>query len=184
MGAPLSRAHKLVTYTPLKFEHTDLEEAGEALRDLHEQSQKGWACLIEDWIECLKDRQDYDNHLLDLIRLVWQSLCTTVLARRVRIEEDLDDGTFTTVHRGQLEGEFKRLGMVDLETQEDSCRRMCEILKSRIRDLKRIFAFYAASGDGGYPVLSRQCVLYDLSGAILQSQVPRRTWTMLSSGGL
>lgn len=64
------------------------------------------------------------------------------------MEEDIDDGTFTTVYVVQLQGEFKRLGMEDLESMQGECDAIKAYLKTRIRDLKRIFTYYAASGIG------------------------------------
>jgi len=83
------------------------------------------------------------------MRNCWQALCTTVLSHRVREEEDLDDGTFTKVERVQLASELRRVGYTTDEEQDLELKEVSDELRLRIRDLKRIFAFYAAAGDGG-----------------------------------
>ena len=79
----------------------------------------------------------------------WQGNCTSILARKVRTEEDIDDGTYTTVRREQVDNEFRRLGITDEDERDEECAKMKAILKNRIRDIRRIFQFYAAVSDSG-----------------------------------
>ena len=113
------------------------------------QFEKTDTFLITQWVKCLDDRLRYRAHLPELIRLVWQSVCTTVLSRKVRTEEDLDDGTFTKVDKLQIMSEFKRNGIISDVVIEEEMAEITKVLKNRIRDLKRIFQFYAAAGDNG-----------------------------------
>ena len=92
--------------------------------------------LLEPWRECTADRAAYERFVLVLVRLCWQSLCTTILAQRVRVEEDIDDGTFTRVERVQLDSEFKRLEVPEGDAREAECALLGAVLKKRIRDLK------------------------------------------------
>ena len=79
----------------------------------------------------------------------WQSLCTTVLARKVREEADIDDGTFTKICPIRVAQEFKRLGILSDIAVKEEIDESKTVLKTRIRDLKRIFQFYAAAEQGG-----------------------------------
>jgi len=105
--------------------------------------------IVANYLECLEDRQRFRLHLGNLMGHTWQGMCTTVLSRRLRVEEDVDDGTYTTVEKIQFANEFKRLGILSEEVRDEQCAEMKKVLKMRIRDLKRIFQFYAAAGDGG-----------------------------------
>ena len=139
---------KLAKKGPVSFSKKELQEKAEEMRVMHHLGVTGCKSLHEEWIACLRDREEYVAFLENLMRTTWQSLCTTVLARKVRVEEDIDDGTFTTVHQIQVANEFKRIGIEDDIIQKAQCEKMSKFLKTRIRDMKRIFSFYAASGDG------------------------------------
>ena len=67
----------------------------------------------------------------------------------MRVEEDIDDGTYTTIRKDQVENEFRKLGIVSEIEKEETCAELKRILKTRIRDVRRIFQFYAASADTG-----------------------------------
>ena len=95
------------------------------------------------------DRREYRTMSNSLINNCWQGLCTSILARKVRTEEDIDDGTFTTVRKNQVDNEFRKLGIVSDEEKEETCAQLKAILKGRIRDIRRIFQFYAAVSDSG-----------------------------------
>jgi len=99
--------------------------------------------------ECLDDRCGYREFCPNVIRLVWQSLCTTLLSRRVKEEVDIDDGTYTKVDKVRMASEFKRLGVFSPVVIDEDVENMRTFLKSWIRDLKRIFQFYAAAEMGG-----------------------------------
>jgi hypothetical protein len=73
--------------------------------------------IIADYTECLEDRQRFRTHIGNLAGHTWQGMCTTVLSRRLRVEEDIDDGTYTTVHKVQFANEFKRLGILSEEVR-------------------------------------------------------------------
>ena len=137
---------------------------------------------------------------------------TSVLSRRFRVEEDLDDGTYTRVSKLQIESVWKRLNIIDEDEKTAECERIHEVwsrmvlspvrnpspaapaqnvcgvwvcacatplfcahlhdsihqtqvLKGRIRDLKRIFQFYCASNETGSSTSMdhAECVLLALS---------------------
>ena len=97
----------------------------------------------------LPDREKWAQFRDRLTYLLWQSVCTTVLSRKVKIEEDVDDGSFTTIERLQLVNSvFKRAKITEQEEQEDMVKSWQNMFKHRIRDLKRIFQYYAAAEAG------------------------------------
>ncbi|GMH56331.1 hypothetical protein TrLO_g10324 [Triparma laevis f. longispina] len=134
---------------PTHWDHAQLLGIAGKVKTLYQNFADPDEFLMTQWVKCLDDRLRYRAHLPELVRLVWQSVCTTVLSRKVRTEEDLDDGTFTTVDALQLKSEFKRNGIINEIAIEEECAGITAVLKNRIRDLKRIFQFYAAAGDGG-----------------------------------
>ena len=71
-----------------------------------------------------------------------------MLSKKVVREDDIDDGTYTTLERKQVEDVFRRV-KCDEDEIDDQLDEMRAYLKKRIRDLKRIFTFYAASNDSG-----------------------------------
>jgi hypothetical protein len=104
---------------------------------------------IDEWTSALSDRARYKQATNEIHMAGWQGMCTTVLARKVRKEEDIDDGSFTTVRKVQVDNEFRRFGIIDEDEKDEICLAMKAILKTRIRDMRRIFQFYAASSDSG-----------------------------------
>jgi len=134
---------------PDQYEHAALLGISARIKTVTATFKASDDFLLGNWKRCLMDRLRYREHVPELVRLVWQSLCTTVLSRKVRTEEDLDDGTYTTVDKEQLRSEFKRNGVINEEVLDEECAAIKAVLKNRIRDLKRIFGFYAAAGDGG-----------------------------------
>ncbi|GMI09227.1 hypothetical protein TrVE_jg1230 [Triparma verrucosa] len=134
---------------PTHWDHAQLLGIAGKIKNLYQTFAEPDEFLMTQWVKCLDDRLRYRAHLPELIRCVWQSVCTTVLSRKVRTEEDLDDGTFTTIDPLQLKSEFKRNGIINDIAIEEECAGITKVLKNRIRDLKRIFQFYAAAGDGG-----------------------------------
>ena len=176
--------------------HEGLKKCAKDVKNHHMEAKRTAGLVIDEYFECVEDRQRFRCHIHDSVYYVWQSLCTTILSRRLRTEEDIDDGTYTTVEKIQFANEFKRLGILSEEVRDEQVRRiggrrrktnpkegrrtpclnviiypltlilthhpqpitrgdpsqcseMKRILKTRIRDLKRIFQFYAAAGDGG-----------------------------------
>ena len=71
----------------------------------------------------------------------------TVCSRKVRVESDIDDGTYTTVDKGQVADVLKQCRVPE-EEWDANIEEMQKFLRTRIRDSKRIFAFYAAAGEG------------------------------------
>ena len=64
----------------------------------------------------------------ELTFVQWQSMCTTVLSRKVKTEEDIDDGSFTTIDPLQLMGSvFKKLKIHENPTEYE--RALAEIVK-------------------------------------------------------
>ena len=106
------------------------------------------AALERAYRRCLADRHAWARLRSDLIRCAWRALKCRVLSNKVVRENDIDDGTYTTLERKQVEDVFKRV-KCDEEDIDDQLAEMREYLKKRIRDLKRIFTFYAASNDSG-----------------------------------
>jgi hypothetical protein len=135
------------TKTPMSYKHEDLVTLAAEVRKHQTQAIPACNAIFGEWRLCLVDRRDFKQHVISLLRLVWQSMCTTLLSRKVRTEEDIDDGTFTTVSKVQVANIFKRLQIPE-DQWDASCDAIRDVLKMRIRDFKRIFAFYAASGDG------------------------------------
>ena len=88
-------------------------------------------------------------YLQDVARLVWRAQKYRMLSRKVVSEKDIDDGTFTTVHKVQVADIFKRLKITDEKEIDGIIEGIQVQLRRRIRDSKRVFAFYAASGDFG-----------------------------------
>ncbi|GMH47323.1 hypothetical protein TL16_g00036 [Triparma laevis f. inornata] len=136
-------------WVPEYTEHGILKQYAKEFKNLHNEAKKAANTIIGDYLECLEDRQRFRDHIHDNVGYTWQSLCTTILSRRLRTEEDIDDGTFTTIDKTQFANEFKRLGILSEEMRDEQCAEMKKVLKMRIRDLKRIFQYYAAAGDGG-----------------------------------
>jgi len=67
--------------------------------------------------------------------LSYQSLCTRILSNRLRVEEDIDDGSHTTIRKIQVDGELKRFGILDEEEKDSICAQLGNIFKNRIRDM-------------------------------------------------
>ena len=141
--------NEISTNKPTFYKHEELLDFAKKL-ELHAIAVKeNIDVLHKIWANTLTGRREYREFTPNLTRLSWQSLCTTVLSRKVNEEADIDDGTFTKVCPIRVAQEFKRLGILsDLAITEDiaDCR---SVLKTRIRDLKRIFQFYAAAEQGG-----------------------------------
>mmetsp|Transcript_2238 Transcript_2238/g.4587 ORF Transcript_2238/g.4587 Transcript_2238/m.4587 type:complete len:729 (-) Transcript_2238:7-2193(-) len=139
----------LLKFTPWHYSHENLREktAGMAacLTDAKESSNR-CSDIVQ---KAYSDRRQYRKFSNALLHVCWQGLCTTILARKVRVEEDIDDGTYTTVRKEQVDNEFRRLGIASEIEKEETCAELKKILKSRIRDIRRIFQFYAASADTG-----------------------------------
>ena len=141
---------KLVEDTPISKTDEFMLELAEQLRLEWTSSHDVCEWLSANMVACLKDRNDWCKWRDQLTFVTWQSLCTTVLSRKVKVEEDVDDGSFTTVDPLQLMGSvFKRLKIHDNQPEQERCLgEIVKYLKSRIRDLKRIFQFYAAAEEG------------------------------------
>jgi len=109
--------------------HDTLKKHGKNIAETDKNARMVANSIIADYNECLADRKRYRQHIKDLKRHTYQSLCTTMLSRRLRTEEDIDDGTFTTVERVQFAGEYKRCGVLNEEVQEEQCLEMKKYLK-------------------------------------------------------
>ena len=141
---------KLVEDTPVtKTDEFMIELAAKMAQDFA-SSQDVCEWLADGMAECLKDRNDWCKWRDNLTFVTWQSVCTTVLSRKVKVEEDVDDGSFTTVDPLQLMGSvFKQLKIHENPSEiERVIEEIVKWLKSRIRDMKRIFQFYAAAEEG------------------------------------
>ena len=141
---------KLVEDTPISKTDEFMIELADKMREQFGRSQDIAEWLAQSMIDCIYDRSEWRRWRNDLTFVQWQSVCTTVLSRKVKVEEDVDDGSFTTIDPKQLIGSvFKKLKIHENPTEYD--RALAEIVKyckSRIRDLKRIFQYYAAAEEG------------------------------------
>eukprot|EP00941_MAST-03F_sp_MAST-3F-sp1_P006278 g6278.t1 len=137
------------TKLPVSLSHEELINLTKNFKKEYSSFIKNTARLADRFAYCIADRLQYEKSRTNMMRLGWQSLCTTVLSRRTRREEDLDDGTYTTIDPVQMGNVFKRLEVEDEEERIAECAACKKILVKRIRDLKRIFAYYCASGDDG-----------------------------------
>ena len=133
------------------FEHSHLEIMRFSKEIVKNFSMMLNSCgLITKAVEFgIQDRANYRRFVHDAMFVNWQSMCTTVLAIRVRTETDIDDGSYTTIRKCQVEQDLKRLGIIDEGEQKAVLQELSDILKGRIRDFKRIFTFYAAVSDLG-----------------------------------
>ena len=131
----------LIDKTPV--EHTDayMLELASTLKQKHQTvaSICGWVSHSMQYT--LDDRDEWMRWREEVTFVAWQSMCTTVLSRKVKIEEDVDDGSFTTIDPLQLMGSvFKRLKIHENKPEQERCLAgIIEYCKSRIRDFKRIF---------------------------------------------
>jgi hypothetical protein len=136
---------------------TPVEHSDEEMIDLSKIFKKNHKSVdsISKWCSnsmsfTLDDRDEWMRWREEVTFVCWQSMCTTVLSRKVKIEEDIDDGSFTTIDPLQLMGSvFKRLKIhEDIPEQERCLSEIVKYCKSRIRDFKRIFQYYAAAEEG------------------------------------
>jgi len=140
---------KLATKGQLAFLHEDLTAMNDVLQHQQVRINKILKWRSDQYIASLPDREKWACFRDRLTYLMWQSVCTTVLSRKVKIEEDIDDGSFTTIERQQLVNSvFKRAKIMEEEEQEEIIKSWQEMFKHRIRDLKRIFQYYAAAEAG------------------------------------
>ena len=72
-------------YTPTHYSHEDLLEMAGRMKELTQSVQANLKVLMRAHSECLADRREYKAVCPELIRLTWQSLCTTILSRKVRV---------------------------------------------------------------------------------------------------
>ena len=84
-----------------------------------------------------------------LVVVALQSLATTVLSRTHRREETIDDGTFTIIRPHAIEDVWQHCDVDEAVDREQTCLLVRFALKRRIRDLKRIFSFYASGSNSG-----------------------------------
>jgi len=139
----------LALHAPLHYTHEDLKVMAEKIGSLRKDIDAKTGLMMGAHRDCLVDRRRYKEFCPNCIRLVWMSLCTTVLSRRVREESDIDDGTFTRLFKHRLEPEYKRIGILSNVIMDEDIAEMKTILKGRIRDMKQIFQFYAAAEQSG-----------------------------------
>ncbi len=141
---------KLVEDQPVSKTDEFMIELAKIMGEQWSRSQDIAEWVAQGLFDCLYDRAEWMTWRNDLTFVQWQSVCTTVLSRKVKTEEDVDDGSFTTIDPLQLMGSvFKKLKIHENPTEYE--RALAEIVKyckSRIRDLKRIFQYYAAAEEG------------------------------------
>ena len=142
-------AVKLAAKGQLAFLHEDLVAMNNQIVENQDRLRNILQWESSNFLKALPDRKRWNEWRDRLTYLVWQSVCTTVLSRKVKVEEDVDDGSFTTIDRVQLEGSvFKRAGVKEEDDQNEVITQYTDIFRHRIRDLKRIFQYYAAAEAG------------------------------------
>ena len=147
--APFEDLHgQLAFHGPTHFTHEELLAKAAALKKFTAVIVDKITVLHKIWVDCLADRKAFREFCPNANRLAWQSLCTIILSRKVREEMDIDDGTYTAIDRLRLAQEFKRLDIYSGAAITEDIDGMRTLLKGRIRDLKRIFQFYAAADEG------------------------------------
>ncbi|GMH50366.1 hypothetical protein TL16_g00756 [Triparma laevis f. inornata] len=149
MSAHLEVVKDLVNFTPWFYSHEQLGELARELQNNLVVIKTSANTSTRHILRSYEDRIHYREVSNELISCCWQGNCTSILSRKVRTEEDIDDGTYTTVRKEQVDNEFRRLGIMEEEEREEECAKMKAILKTRIRDIRRIFQFYAAVSDSG-----------------------------------
>ena len=147
--------HLVNVEPPVSKTDDELIELAQALEAHFARAHRIVEWCSESMVACLRDRAAWRSWRDELTFVQWQSVCTTVLSRKVKVEEDVDDGSFTTIDPLQLMGSvFRRLKIHDPDDPEHTRQRehaleeIVKYLKSRIRDLKRIFQYYAAAEEG------------------------------------
>ena len=133
---------------PTYFSHEDLLAKAGAMKKHTSVIFDKVSLLNKNWADCLADRKAYKEFCPNATRLAWQSLCVTILSRKIREETDIDDGTYTFVDKVRLASEFKRLDIYSSVLINEDIDAMKTLLKGRIRDIKRIFDYYAAAEQG------------------------------------
>ena len=141
---------KLVDRTPVEHSDDFMLKLSKKLRENFNRTHEIAAWTSQCMRETLADRDEWMRWREEVTFVAWQSMCTTVLSRKVKVEEDVDDGSFTTIDPLQLMNSvFKRLKIhEDKEEQERCLAEIIKYCKSRIRDYKRIFQYYAAAEEG------------------------------------
>ena len=123
---------KLATKGQLAFLHEDLTAMNDVLQHQQVRINKILKWRSDQYIASLPDREKWACFRDRLTYLMWQSVCTTVLSRKVKIEEDIDDGSFTTIERQQLVNSvFKRAKIMEEEEQEEIIKSWQEMFKHR-----------------------------------------------------
>lgn len=150
------RARALERSGVLQLEEHTYAELTEVLMGAHLGALSQLADAFEATRVVREDRRNATGAVHDALRLCWRALCTSVLAQRVRVEEDIDDGVFTRPRKAQIEADLRRFGYTDeaneetgeLENMEEEIMQIHLVLREHLRDMRRIFPFYAASGSG------------------------------------
>ena len=120
-----------------RFEETSLH-LNHSLKILSDMSQKTWL-----------ERRAWTFYRNDACRLGWRSMCHTLLAQRVAVEEHIDDGQFTGVSRLQLSDALENAGDTTVEAQDDSIKEIQEELKENLAILQQIFTHYCTGASSG-----------------------------------
>ena len=143
-------AMKLAAKGQLAFQHADLEAMNTEMEANLMRVRKILVWKSKNYMDAIPDKRRWCQFRDRLTYLMWQSVCTTVLSRKVKIEEDIDDGSFTTIDKEQLVGSvFKREKIhEDDDAMDEIIAKYVSLCKHRIRDFKRIFQYYAAAEAG------------------------------------
>ena len=100
-------------------------------------------------LETFHEREKWRHFRNDIVRIGWRSMCHTLLAQRVAIEEHIDDGLFTKVSRAQLADVFETVGEDSVEAQDQAIADIREELTEHLAMLQQIFTFYCTGASSG-----------------------------------
>ena len=139
----------LETFAPAKWEKEAVVAASTTMRELCAKCMHNSQQLHDFWRSIVSGRQAWLQLHVDGTGVVWQSLCTTLLSRTVRTEEDIDTGEFTKVRLGALKNVWKRTDVNSAEDQKQQVEEMRLVFRKRIRDMKRIYKYYASLSEEG-----------------------------------
>ena len=68
-----------------------MRDVAAKIHNLGQETNSRLATILQTYNDTLRDRYQYRAFCPNVIRLVWQSLCTTLLSRRVKEEVDIDE---------------------------------------------------------------------------------------------
>ena len=155
-------AARLTTFSktrlPVDHEKEELVAIAEEITAAREFVAAPNGAFVDEIARCYADARAFDQLLEETVFVSWQSMCLRVLSRRFREEIDVDDGTFTQLQVAKLQPVLNELEL-DEEAGLEQLALITKMYKRYIRDLKRIFGYYAASKPGDVGTMDKaECV--------------------------